>query len=69
MNELIRELYAVLVPFLLVVLAISIHAFTDANRKKGEVERLYNMQPRIHPLHKKLAWTGRIMKLILFRRN
>jgi len=68
MKENLNDFAKVLVPFLLVILAIAIHAFNDANRKKVETERLYNTQPRCTKLNKKLAWSGRILKVLLLRK-
>jgi len=68
MKENLNDLARVLVPILLVILAIVFRAFIDANQKKGETERLYNMQPRCTKLNKKLGWSGRILKAMLLRR-
>ena len=52
----------------LILAAIALHAWTDANEQLRKTEALYNNQPRIKPRKAKLKWTGRIVSFLTFKR-
>jgi len=52
----------------LILAAVALHAWTDANEQLRKTEALYNNQPRVKPRKAKLKWSGRIVSFLTFKR-